>query len=66
MCKFESGLTSKKCKLFLGRDKHWLSHIAAHLQACTSKTLKPKTFKRAAIYLPALTYIPEFHCLIFV
>ncbi len=21
MCKFESGLTSKKCKLFLGRDK---------------------------------------------
>ena len=48
MCKFESGLTNKKCKLFLGRVK--ISSIAhcTHLQSHSSQ-LTTRALQKSAI-----------------
>lgn len=46
---FVSGLTSKKCKFFLGRDNKMLTLIAYTLISCTMPTRKPKLAKEYAI-----------------
>ena len=56
MCKFESGLTSKKCKLFLGRVILDESKYQAHLQLTQADT-QPKVAKElntANAFLPTL------------
>jgi len=51
MCKFESGLTSKKCKLFLGRVRGNPAHKTAHLQTPRADT-QTKVCKRAVFINP--------------
>ena len=50
MCKFESGLTSKKCKLFLGRVSWGSQSTIAHLQI-TQTDPRPK-FAKELFFFP--------------
>ena len=56
-CKFETGLTNKKCKLFLGRVRKKPHPHCSTFANPHEPTLKPKVCKRAAILLTHPGYI---------
>jgi len=55
MCKFESGLTSKKCKLFLGRVTFSPRTVVSTFASPHEPTLKPKACKRASAFPAQVT-----------